>query len=206
MVYLSLALILLGILIFLYSIILDSKKRREGHTPFAPGDSMARGSAGRLSRRNAAASQKTRGAGPDNAAAGAKRSPGSGLAGAAGPGNGPVPGEQIELQAVLFEDSSNVIDYSNESGTIDPSLQGYRKIKRIGSGTLSVGKGGVTFFMGKKLYRYDFHRVRDLKQGSRHVALFLQGSKAVKLFIVEPGSGIISAVNDAYREYVRSSV
>ncbi|MBN1497964.1 MAG: hypothetical protein JXA07_14420 [Spirochaetes bacterium] len=196
MVYLSSALILLGILIFLYSIILDSKKRREEHVrperytrraPVSAQDAPVRENEGRANR-----SVNAR----EGAAA---RTPG----GAAGKGKGS--GGPTALQAVLFEDSSHIIDYSNESGSIDPTLKGYKHIKRIGSGTLAVEKGGITFSMGKKLYRYDFHRVRDLRPGSRHFALFLHGSKAVKLFIVEPGSGLIGMVDDAYQEYLRSS-
>jgi len=196
MVYLSSALILLGVLIFLYSIILDSKKRREEHvrherytrrSPVSAQDAPARANEGRASRSADAregAAASTRGG-----AAGKSRSS----------------GWPIAHQAVLFEDSSHIIDYSTESGSIDPSMKGYKNIKRIGSGTLAVEKGGITFSMGKKLYRYDFHRVRDLRTGSRHFALFLHGSKAVKLFIVEPGSGLIGMVDDAYQEYLRSS-
>ncbi len=194
MVYLSLALIFLGILIFLYSIILDSKKRRGDNARRAPAEMTRREDGERLSRK-AAAAGNTRATGP--------AAPGAGIKRHAAPGGGP--GAAAGDQAVLFEDSSRIIDYGSETGSIDASLQGYKKIKRIGSGKLMVEKGGITFFMDKKLYRYDFHRVRDLKPGSRHLALFLHGSKAVKLFIVEPESGIISAVNDAYHEYLRSS-
>ena len=109
---------------------------------------------------------------------------------AGGPGSGP--GRRPEQKAVLFEDRSSVIDYSSESGSIDPSLEKYKNIKRIGSGPCSVETGGITFYMGKKLYRYDFHRVRDIKAGKSHLALFLMGSGSVKLFIIEPGSGIPS--------------
>jgi hypothetical protein len=200
MVYFSLALILIGILIFLYSIILDAKKRCVEHTPRGTMDKSAPRGAGSGSRQAAAAANER------NKAAGANqaRFTGSGEPAAAA-GNGKGPAAQAGNEAVLFEDSSHIIDYGNESGSIDPSLEGYKNIKRIGNGKLTIEKGGITFFMGKKLYRYDFHRIRDLKPGNRHLALFLHGSGNVKLFIVDPGSGIINAVSDAYQEYLRSS-
>jgi hypothetical protein len=205
MLYLSLALIFLGILIFAYSIILDAKKRHK--------DPLARGSAKDASPERMTSS--------GNGSGMRRFRNGGGVPGSKGEKNihadaddsrkdrgspvRPVSAPQSEKKAVLFEDSSHVIDYSTESGSIDPSLEGYKNIKRIGSGQLAVEKGGITFFMGKKLYRFDFHRVRDVKSGSRHLAIFLEGSDAVRLFIIESGSGIITAVSDAYREYLRSS-
>jgi hypothetical protein len=129
--------------------------------------------------------------------------PGKGPGGAPEGRRGPAP--RPEQNAVMFEDKSRVIDYDNESGSIDPSLEEYKNIKRIGSGRLVVEKGGVTFFLGKKLYRYDFNRVNGIKTGERHLALFMDGSEVVKLFIVEAGSGIIEAANSAYAAHMRSS-
>ncbi len=210
MLYLSLALIFLGIIIFLYSIILDAKRRHEkapvtvnpgrggaqadkapvsGGIPASPGPSAVQGGAG------------NRG----------KRVPKSGPAQAKGPSPeaeqsaGGVAPSRPEEKAVLFEDKSDIIDYSNESGSIDPSLEKYKSIKRVGSGTISVEPGGLTFYMGKKIFRYDYHRIRDIKAGKSHLAVFLMGSGSVKLFIIEPGADIINAAIDAFREYVRSS-
>ena len=210
MLYLSWALIFLGIIIFLYSIILDAKRRRDkahvaadpdsvgaqadkapvsGGVPESQGSSAARGGAG------------NRG----------KRVPRSAPAGAKGPSQeekrsvGGAAPSRLEEKAVLFEDKSDIIDYGNESGSIDPSLEKYKNIKRIGSGTISVEPGGLTFYMGKKIYRYDYHRIRDIKAGKSHLAVFLMGSGSVKLFIIEPGADIINAAINAFREYVRSS-
>ncbi|MBN2160734.1 MAG: hypothetical protein JW807_15195 [Spirochaetes bacterium] len=116
-----------------------------------------------------------------------------------------APATQAEQLAVLFEDSSHVIDYNNESGSIDPSLEEYKNIKRIGSGRLAVEKGGINFFLGKKLYRYDFTRLSGMKAGNKFLALFIDGSDVVKLFIVENGSGFIEAADSAYAAYLRSS-
>ncbi len=204
MLYLSLALISLGIIIFLYSIFLDTKRRRDNRpsTPGAAGDSRAPVSQSRKETlpdekkgiRNRG-KQVTRG-GPAEAKvpSGEQEEP-----------SGAAAASNRERKAVLFEDKSNVIDYGSESGSIDPSLEKYKNIKRIGSGTISIETGGITFYMGKKLYRYDFHRIRDIKAGKSHLALFLMGSGSTKLFIVEPGTDIITAATDAFREYVRSS-
>ncbi len=203
MLYLSLALIFLGIIIFLFSIIHDAKRRHEEqHSAALPG--MAAGGNVPGNKLGAVADTK----GMINRG---KRVPRRGPAQAKAPSGtgdgtpGAVAASSREQKAVLFEDKSNIIDYSSESGSIDPSLEKYKSIRRIGAGTISVETGGITFYMGKKLYRYDFHRVRDIKAGKSHLALFLMGSGSVKLFIIEQGSGVITAATDAFREYVRSS-
>ncbi len=201
MLYLSLALIFLGIIIFLFSILLDAKRRHDN-----PQSAVIHG---------ASAGQQGSGIVPDGKGGivadkmgivnRGKRVAQSGPAQAKRSSEGAVPVSDREQKAVLFEDKSNVIDYSGESGSIDPSLEKYKNIKRIGSGTISVETGGITFYMGKKLYRYDYHRIRDIKAGESHLALFLMGSGSVKLFIIESGRGVITAATDAFREYVRSS-
>lgn len=210
MLYLSLALIFLGIVIFLYSIILDAKRRRHeapvnadsrrvgasaddapvsGGVPPSPEPSAAQGGAGNRGKR---VPKRV----PDQA-----KGPSEEVKQSAGG----VVSSRLEEKAVFFEDKSDVIDYTNESGSIDPSLEKYKSIKRVGSGTISVEPGGLTFYMGKKIFRYDYHRIRDIKAGKSHLAVFLMGSGSVKLFIIEPGADIINTAIDAFREYVRSS-
>lgn len=212
MLYLSLALIFLGILIFLYSIILDAKRRHDApHSALVSERSEASGSSsGQRAGAPAGAQGGNRAGTMQNRGKRIPRSGQSASGSSAGNSEDPAPATSsaragLEQKAVLFEDKSHVIDYSNSSGSIDPSLEEYKNIKRIGSGTISVESGGITFYMGKKLYRYDFHRIRDIKAGTSHLALFLMGSTSVKLFIIESGNGVITAAADAFREYVRSS-
>lgn len=222
MLYISLVLIFLGILIFLYSIILDAKKRREA-SAHAPAPDPARAAPKEKAPENQPAAPVRKKEAP--AANGPTQEERGGRSPLAGNGirhNEPGPqsrprrterpvqaaqsGTQPELKAVLYEDSSKVIDYSSESGIIDPSLEKYRKIRRLGSGHVVVEKDGVSFYMGKKMYRYDFHRVRDVIVGERHIALFVGGSESVKLFICETSGEPLMAVRDAYRESVRRSM
>ncbi|OHD66150.1 MAG: hypothetical protein A2176_07865 [Spirochaetes bacterium RBG_13_51_14] len=213
MLYFSLSLIFLGILIFLYSFALDAKKRREesslrlagaavgNTTEFAPAgkrkvkpvrntgvfgkkEAMARTDSGQTERGNV-----------DERSA---------RDGQAAPPRQAVT-SPAEQKAVLYEDSSHVIDYGNESGRIDTSLDGYRSIRRIGSGRITVEKGGINFYTGKKIYRFDFHRISDIKSGSGYLALFTEGSETVKLFIFESGVGAVDSISGAYRQYLSNS-
>lgn len=103
--------------------------------------------------------------------------------------------------AILFEDSSGVIDYENGYGTIDPTRDRYRNIKRRGMGEITLEKAGISFHVGKKLFRYDFHKISSLKTGRNYIALIPEGESPVKLFIfTEPGP-VISRVADAFVSY-----
>lgn len=218
MFYLSLALIFLGILIFVYSIIADAMHRR-GDLP--SGEWGSDGPASRPGPAGAAAqtapetrrirpsflSKKRKGiaenrAVKQNTAVRAVSPEGRTPSAEKAVGQEP---DDSEMTAVLFEDNSRIIDYDKETVSIDPGLAGYKKIRRVGSGRLSIEKAGISFHMGKKLYRYDFHRVRDIKTGSKHLAVFLAGSDSVKLFIFIAGSAAPAGVADAYGEYLGSS-
>ena len=205
MLYLSLAVIFLGILIFAYSILVDAKKRRKEPRPYASEQEAASGSKAFSGGSAGTKPDLNRGDAPGQKGNKSKHAVMEHSRREEGLLSRPASASRSEKQAVLYEDSSHVIDYANQSGSIDPSLEGYKNIKRIGRGHLDVEKGGVTFYMGKKLYRFDFHRVRDVKSGRGHLAIFLEGSDAVRLFIIESGSAMIKAVIDAYREYQRSS-
>ena len=103
--------------------------------------------------------------------------------------------------AVLYEDSSNIIDYSLGNGRIDPSLEEYSKIVRIGKGDLFYEKSGLNFNMMKKFYRYDFHRFEDFKAGDDYIAITLKGGLSTKLFILENNMSLIKTIADQYRTY-----
>ncbi len=211
MFYLSSALILLGILIFVYSIIADAQRRREDiSSGEGVRDGAAAGTAGiaeRQGRTGTPIKSKNNTAAVENQAAGLWAGAGSvdpGVGGAPTAENSAVDEpDGREMTAVLFEDNSRIIDYSSETVSIDPGRAGYKKIRRIGSGRLSLEKAGISFHLGKKLYRYDFHRVRDIKTGRAHMALFLAGSDSVKLFIFNAGSSAANMVADAYGDYQR---
>jgi hypothetical protein len=215
MLFLSIILILLGVLIFVYSIIVDTKKRAGGITVSAADAETSSPSVSQPSRASMGSGMREKEEGfpsggkniySDEALMKHTRKmyAGENHSGQAAAFDKKI-SAPVKQTAVLYEDSSHVIDYNNETGVIDSGLEGYNNIKRIGSGELAVEKGGISFSIGKKLYRYDFHRVRDIKTGDKHLALFLHGSDAVKLFIFDAGSDRITATLTAYKEYRRNS-
>jgi len=112
-----------------------------------------------------------------------------------------VNNDPLAVQAVLFEDSSCLVDYSRESGRIDPTLEKYNKIKRIGRGKFCVEQEGISFYSGKKFFRYDFHMIEKLFSGQDYISLVLKGTTAVKLAIFEHGNETIDMVLEKYAEY-----
>jgi hypothetical protein len=107
------------------------------------------------------------------------------------------------FQATLYEDSSNIIDYEKSENRIDPTLKEYRNIKRMGKGDIELAKEGINFYIGKKFFRFDYHRIRDLKIGERFIAIFLKGSDIVRVFVFDRDSGIQSNIKRSYQDYLR---
>ena len=105
--------------------------------------------------------------------------------------------------AVLFDDRSNIIDYDSGNALVDASIEGYKNIKRVGSGKLKAERDGLSFYHGDSLYRFDFHRIFDVWSGDNFISLPLKGSVAVKLFLLEKGSGLPEKVENYFQEYTK---
>ena len=110
-----------------------------------------------------------------------------------------VGSEQVD--AVMFDDRSNIIDYESGEGIIDPTFAKYKSIKRIGKGRLEADSDGLNFFLGEKLYRFDFHKVYDIWSGGDYIALPLKGTSNVKLFLMENPGGFPETVEQYFKEY-----
>ncbi len=101
----------------------------------------------------------------------------------------------------LYIDSSDIVDYENSRGVIDPSLEGYRSISRVGRGSLLYEKDGMNFRMGRKLYRFDFYRIEEVWPGENYLSFVLKDGKAVNLFVFGRDNELISEIDAKYREY-----
>jgi len=116
----------------------------------------------------------------------------------AGPGDGSVSEHE---NVVLYEDESGIIDYSSGTSVIDPTLEKYQQIKRIGSGRFSVAQQGINYHIEKKFFRFDFHRIQDLRFGDNYIALNIRGSSPVRLFLFQDGEGFIRDVDELFSKY-----
>lgn len=102
---------------------------------------------------------------------------------------------------VLYDDSSSVINYSSSGGFIDPTLEEYRKIRRVGRGNVLLDRDGVSFYQGTKLFRFDFHRLKEVVTGDNFMALFISGSETVKLFIADRGNDVMMRIKEKFSQY-----
>ncbi len=110
--------------------------------------------------------------------------------------------EEREAQdMVLYEDSSSIIDYETGANTIDPSLVEYKKMKRIGKGSIEVVKDGINIIIGKSFYRFDFYKIDRVKMGANYIALFLKGSGVVRLLIFEEMTPRILGIKKSIENY-----
>lgn len=120
-------------------------------------------------------------------------------------GNDIIPVDSVEqtgsVGAIMFDDRSNIIDYESGGGMIDPTFAKYKSIKRIGKGRLEADSDGLNFFLGEKLYRFDYYKVYDIWSGKDYIALPLKGSSNVKLFLIENPGYFPDRVEQYFKEY-----
>lgn len=109
-----------------------------------------------------------------------------------------------EPVAVLFEDSSNIIDYENSQTVIDPTLSEYKNLKRIGRGRLEIAREGINFFVGKSFFRFDFYKIENAMAGKNFIAIFLKGSGVVRLFLFENDILEKTRIKKDLEKYLRS--
>jgi len=107
--------------------------------------------------------------------------------------------------AVLFEDASGLINYEDGSPIIDSSLDGYRKLKRVGAGRVEMASEGINFHTGKSFFRYDFRKVETLKIGRNYFVLFIQGSPAARLFLFDAETPFLHQVRKGLEIYLKDA-
>lgn len=118
----------------------------------------------------------------------------------------PASAREEKNMAVLYLDASGVVDYEGGVSVIDPSFKKYSKLKRIGSGHVSVAGDGINFQLRKKLYRFEFYLLDKIVQGENYLTLFLKGSNEPRLFIFKRGSGIEKKLAQEYAAYRKKKI
>jgi hypothetical protein len=102
---------------------------------------------------------------------------------------------------VMYEDASNIIDYNNNDSIIDSTLKEYKKIKRVGAGNLEFSEDGIYFRTGKKLFRFDFRRIADIKSGNNFIVLMMKGNNVLKLFLFKKNTLLSEKLKQVYYKY-----
>jgi hypothetical protein len=110
----------------------------------------------------------------------------------------------VVFSAALYEDLSEIIDYDNNDSAIDLSFNEYKKIRRICAGNIEIVKDGINFRSGKKLFRFDFQQVANIKTGSNYFALFIKKSKSSRLFLYNQDLNFSASVLQAYNSYSKN--
>ena len=112
-----------------------------------------------------------------------------------------IDSDQDIRYAILFEDSSNLFDYDNQKFIVDSTMIEYNKIKGIGKGILEVNRDGINFNIEKEYFRFDFHRIEEVKSGSNFFSLFLRGSDIARLFLFEKDDPFGIEIKQIYNNY-----
>jgi hypothetical protein len=114
--------------------------------------------------------------------------------------------EGDKTTVILYDDKSRIIDYDNSGNVIDPTLEEYKKLKRIGRGTIEMVKDGINFHLKKKLYRFDYYRIEKMNMGKNFLSVNIKGGDVTRLFIFENKSPLISDIFMGYNSYRKNLV
>ncbi len=114
-------------------------------------------------------------------------------------------GRPVSGRAVLYEDASGLVDYEGGESSIDPTLEAYSRLKRIGEGEVQIAAEGLIVRAGRATHRFDFYKIRDYKLGDNYIALYLRNSRAVRLFLVGENPEFRFEIQAAVEDYFRNA-
>mgnify|MGYP005840021499 CR=1 FL=1 len=111
----------------------------------------------------------------------------------------------VSGRAVLYEDASGLVDYEAGESAIDPTLEAYSRLKRMGEGEVQIAAEGLILRAGKAVHRFDFYKIRDYKVGDNYIALYLRNSRSVRLFLVDENLEFRFEIQAAIEDYFRNA-
>lgn len=107
-------------------------------------------------------------------------------------------------EAVLFEDRDKVVVFFEEEEQV--RVDRYNNLRRVGGGTLQVGEDSLIFRFEKKLYRFDYYRIKEMR-GNGEALLYYPDNISYPLLLVSPGKDDFSSVIiDSYNKYKHARV
>ncbi|MDA3899284.1 MAG: hypothetical protein PF637_02060 [Spirochaetes bacterium] len=90
---------------------------------------------------------------------------------------------QGELVAVLYEDKDSSVSFSGDSDTLFPDK--FQKLKRVGSGALTLSSDSMSLRFDKTMYRFDFNRLKEIR-GDKSGVLLFPDNISYPLLVVAP--------------------
>lgn len=103
--------------------------------------------------------------------------------------------------AVLFNDGAGLVEMDGTVRIIDPTLEKYRDLRRVGSGLIDIVKDGINFTIEKNLYRFDYQKIENMRLGENYAAIFLRNSPSVRLFIFEKNDPFPGTMYQSFRDF-----
>jgi hypothetical protein len=89
-----------------------------------------------------------------------------------------------EFNVVLYMDDKGVVLSDSSTGILEEN-GAYDEFTRIGGGTAVIGSDALSVRIDKKLFRYDYHRIREIKLREGVSVVYLKGDSRGNIFIAE---------------------
>ncbi len=103
------------------------------------------------------------------------------------------------VAAVLYEDGDGIVSFGEGGDSVHTAS--FNNLKRLCSGKLQIGADALTFRSEKTLYRFDFHRLKEIR-GDEKAVLIYPDTMSYPLLIVSPlDKTLASTVIDRYVQF-----
>jgi len=103
------------------------------------------------------------------------------------------------ISAVLFEDIENSVSFAGVLSEDDYNR--YDKLKRVGCGTVVLNNDSISFHIEKKLFRFDFFRLKDVRGNQNSVLVYPDNLNFPFLVIAENETAFSERVLERYLNF-----
>ncbi len=88
----------------------------------------------------------------------------------------------FQSSSLLYQDQGGRIRYDGSDIDVDETLQSYQKFFRIGEGTITLSRTGISFQSDKELMHFDFQRVEKVVFYQNCTVILPRDSQVAQIF------------------------
>ncbi len=103
-----------------------------------------------------------------------------------------IPGDDNAFGIVLYEDPERISVDNELEDKISP--EDVSRFSRVGEGTIQVLNDGINIRIGKRLYHFDFSKIDRVYTGKSHFAMTLKGADVARVVMFENDPGLPGSI------------
>lgn len=106
---------------------------------------------------------------------------------------------------VLYEDPERV-SVDNTIDNIKISAEDVSRFSRVGEGTIQILKDGINIRIDKRLYHFDFNKIDRVYAGKSHFVLTLKGTDVARVVVFENYQGLPGSITEKLNNIINDGL